>query len=178
MQLDDLVTMKTGVNQLRLKDSSVDLYGYQDLVADLGRSVVQPETAEAAASEKSYQVVVGDIVFSTLQNTASIVTAETAGKVLTQNFVRWRIKHHQIDPRYLCYCVNQTDAVKRQLARFLEGSHVANKLSLKTLRTLEIPVPPREEQDLWGRLYFNLQRQATLQERLVALQTQLLRGLE
>ncbi|HJE45276.1 restriction endonuclease subunit S [Levilactobacillus namurensis] len=178
MQLDDLVTMKTGVNQLRLKDSSVDLYGYQDLVADLGRSVAQSETAEAAASEKSYQVVVGDIVFSTLQNTASIVTAETAGKVLTQNFVRWRIKHHQIDPRYLCYCVNQTDAVKRQLARFLEGSHVANKLSLKTLRTLEIPVPPREEQDLWGRLYFNLQRQATLQERLVALQTQLLRGLE
>ena len=178
MQLDDLVTMKTGVNQLRLKDSSVDLYGYQDLVADLGRSVAQSETAEAAASEKSYQVVVGDIVFSTLQNTASIVTAETAGKVLTQNFVRWRIKHHQIDPRYLCYCVNQTDVVKRQLARFLEGSHVANKLSLKTLRTLEIPVPPREEQDLWGRLYFNLQRQATLQERLVALQTQLLRGLE
>ncbi|GEO75074.1 hypothetical protein FD30_GL001046 [Levilactobacillus namurensis DSM 19117] len=178
MQLDDLVTMKTGVNQLRLKDSSVDLYGYQDLVADLGRSVAQSETAEAAASEKSYQVVVGDIVFSTLQNTASIVTAETAGKVLTQNFVRWRIKHHQIDPRYLCYCVNQTDAVKRQLARFLEGSHVANKLSLKTLRTLEIPVPSHEEQDLWGRLYFNLQRQATLQERLVALQTQLLRGLE
>ncbi|WP_024747857.1 restriction endonuclease subunit S [Levilactobacillus namurensis] len=178
MQLDDLVTMKTGVNQLRLKDPTADLYGYPDLVADLGRSVAQPETAEAAASEQSYQVVVGDIVFSTLQNTASIVTAETAGKVLTQNFVRWRIKHHQIDPRYLCYCVNQTDAVKRQLARFLEGSHVANKLSLKTLRTLEIPVPPREEQDLWGRLYFNLQRQATLQERLVALQTQLLRGLE
>lgn len=176
MQLDDLVTMKTGVNQLRLKDSTADLYGYQDLVADLGRLVAQP--TQERADEQSYQVVVGDIVFSTLQNTASIVTAETAGKVLTQNFVRWRIKHHQIDPRYLCYCVNQTDAVKRQLARFLEGSHVANKLSLKTLRTLEIPVPAREEQDLWGRLYFNLQRQATLQERLVALQTQLLRGLE
>ena len=176
MQLDDLVTMKTGVNQLRLKDPAADLYGYQDLVADLGRLVAQP--TQERADEQSYQVVVGDIVFSTLQNTASIVTAETAGKVLTQNFVRWRIKHHQIDPRYLCYCVNQTDAVKRQLARFLEGSHVANKLSLKTLRTLEIPVPPREEQDLWGRLYFNLQRQATLQERLVALQTQLLRGLE
>ena len=176
MQLDDLVTMKTGVNQLRLKDPAADLYGYQDLVADLGRLVAQP--TQERADEQSYQVVVGDIVFSTLQNTASIVTAETAGKVLTQNFVRWRIKHHQIDPRYLCYCVNQTDAVKRQLARFLEGSHVANKLSLKTLRTLEIPVPPREEQELWGRLYFNLQRQATLQERLVALQTQLLRGLE
>ena len=176
MQLDDLVTMKTGVNQLRLKDPAADLYGYQDLVADLGRLVAQP--TQERADEQSYQVVVGDIVFSTLQNTASIVTAETAGKVLTQNFVRWRIKHHQIDPRYLCYCVNQTDAVKRQLARFLEGSHVANKLSLKTLRTLEIPVPAREEQDLWGRLYFNLQRQATLQERLVALQTQLLRGLE
>lgn len=176
MQLDDLVTMKTGVNQLRLKDPAADLYGYQDLVADLGRLVAQP--TQERADEQSYQVVVGDIVFSTLQNTASIVTAETAGKVLTQNFVRWRIKHHQIDPRYLCYCVNQTDAVKRQLARFLEGSHVANKLSLKTLRTLEIPVPPREEQELWGRLYFNLQQQATLQERLVALQTQLLRGLE
>jgi len=181
MRLERLVTMRTGVNQLRLAaPAESDMYSYGDLLADLGRLGSQaalPATV-VTQSQESYQLAAGDIVFSVIRNTAAIVSAATAGKVINQNFVRWRVIDDAVDRRYLCYCLNQSDAIKRQLAKYLEGSNVANKLSLKSLRALDIPVLPVAQQRLWGQLYFNVQRQAVLQQRVLKLQGALLTGME
>lgn len=175
MQLGQLVTMRMGANQRRLSNgAAAQRYTYQDLLADLAAPTAvwptadQPGTCHAVQSD--------DLVFSLMRNRLAPVSPRTVGKVLTQNFVGWHLTTTQVTPQYLCYCLNQATVVRQQLER-LQGGDPTAKLSLSRLQHLDIPILPLTEQRLWGRLYFNVERQRALRAHLTMLQTQVLQGL-
>lgn len=168
--------MKMGVNQRRLPGGVPTCrYTYQDLLNDLAGGAPNAPTDRRPAGTHTIQV--GDLVYSLTRDQLAPVSAATAGKVLTQNFIRWQLVTDQVTPQYLCYCLNQSPLIAQQLGR-LRGSSPTAKLSLGRLQQLDVPILPLTEQRLWGQLYLNLQRQRALRQRLTTLQTQLLRGMD
>lgn len=176
MKLDNLVTMKAGKNFSRNKGvkEEVVLYTYDDLVQDLGElasyqieeiyqeSLVNDEVND----EDNYLVSYGDVVFSFVSSTAGIVSKFSEGKKLNQNFAKLVIKEKQIDPRYLCYCLNQSSYLKRQMAVEMQGTTL-RKLTPSSLRELDIPIAKFSKQQLIGNAYFSLlKRQYLLEQKM------------
>lgn len=176
MKLNNIVTMKTGKNFSRNKGSKeeVVLYTYDDLVQDLGEfasyqvdEVYQENLVKNKVNdENNYLVSYGDVVFSFVSSTAGIVSKASEGKVLNQNFAKLTIEGKQIDPYYLCYCLNQSFYLKKQLAVTMQGSTL-RRLTPSSLRELDIPITNFSKQQLIGHAYFSLlKRQYLLEQKM------------
>lgn len=105
----------------------------------------------------------GNVVFSFVSSTSGIVSEANEGKVLNQNFAKLIINHKQLDPRYLCYCLNESIYVKQQIAGYMEGG-ILRRLKPSSLRDLDIPILDFSKQQFIGHAYFSLLRRKYLQE--------------
>lgn len=178
MKLNDIVTMKTGKNFSRNKGSKEEElvpYTYDDLVQDLSEFIPYKKNEiyqkvlsdnEINSDEDSYLISSGDVVFSFVSSTAGIVSKASEGKVLNQNFAKLIIEGKQIDPHYLCYCLNQSSYLKKQLAVAMQGSTL-RRLTPSSLRELDIPIADFSKQQLIGHAYFSLlKRQYLLEQKM------------
>ena len=173
MKLKDAIDLKTGKNFSRNKgEIEVGLaYTYDDLSRDLGELAFSQKNKELREKkiinnindEDHYQVSAGDVVFSFVSSTAGVVSQESEGKVLNQNFTKLIIKTPQIDPLYLCYCLNQSTYLKKQMAIEMQGSTL-RRLTPSTLRELDIPIVDYSKQKSIGRTYFSLLKRQYLME--------------
>lgn len=176
MKLNDIVEMRAGKNFSRNKgekDTGVP-YTYEDLVRDLSEFVPYQKDKKYRESfinnktndENHYLVSDGDVVFSFVSSTAGIISKESEGKVLNQNFAKLIIKDSQIDPRYLCYCLNQSTHLKKQMAVAMQGSTL-RRLTPSSLRELDIPILDYLKQQHIGYAYFSLlKRQFLLEQKI------------
>lgn len=176
MKLNDIVEMRAGKNFSRNKgekDTGVP-YTYEDLVRDLSEFAPYQKDKEYRESfinnktndENHYLVSDGDVVFSFVSSTAGIISKESEGKVLNQNFAKLIIKDSQIDPRYLCYCLNQSTHLKKQMAVAMQGSTL-RRLTPSSLRELDIPILDYLKQQHIGYAYFSLlKRQFLLEQKI------------
>lgn len=114
----------------------------------------------------------GDVVFSLLSGTASVVQASHSGFLLTQNYVIL-VPSYRIDARYLVYLLNENRFIRSQLRKSQQGS-VTQKYSLKQLKSLELPLlPHREKQGLIGEVYLSQIKLNALRKRASDLETAL-----
>ena len=175
MKLNKLVTVRTGKNFSRNKVSKEEVvpYTYDDLTKDLSEfapyrkdGAGQKITAknEVNSDEDNYLVSSGDVVFSFVSSTAGIVSKSSEGKALNQNFAKLIIENQQLDPRYLCYCLNQSSHLKRQMAVAMQGSTL-RRLTPSSLRALDIPIVDFSQQQSIGHAYFSLLKRQYLLER-------------
>ena len=177
MKLNKLVTVRTGKNFSRNKVSKEEVvpYTYDDLTKDLSEfapyrkdGAGQKITAknEVNSDEDNYLVSSGDVVFSFVSSTAGIVSKSSEGKALNQNFAKLIIENQQLDPRYLCYCLNQSSHLKRQMAVAMQGSTL-RRLTPSSLRALDIPIVDFSQQQSIGHAYFSLlKRQYLLEQKM------------
>ena len=177
MKLNKLVTVRTGKNFSRNKVSKEEVvpYTYDDLTKDLSEfapyrkdGAGQKITAknEVNSDEDNYLVSSGDVVFSFVSSTAGIVSKCSEGKVLNQNFAKLIIESKQLDPRYLCYCLNQSSHLKKQMAVAMQGSTL-RRLTPSSLRELDIPIVNFSQQHNIGHAYFSLlKRQYLLEQKI------------
>lgn len=177
MKLDDVVTVKTGKNFSRNKSEKEEVvpYTYDDLIQDLSQfapyqkdEVYQKVECnnDAKNDEDNYVVSSGDLVFSFVSSTAGIVSKSSEGKALNQNFAKLIIEDQQLDPRYLCYCLNQSVHLKKQMVVEMQGSTLP-RLTPSSLRKLDIPIVNISKQQIIGQAYFSLLKRQYLSKQKV-----------
>lgn len=173
MKLEELTQVSVGRNVSRISDNEVKLnqvYTNDDLLADLCVPIGKlKHTDRNRIPINKYSVVAGELVYSLVSSTAGIVSQQNSGKIINQNFARISPLSDQINLRYLCYILNESIEVKRQMAILMQGT-VVRKLKPSMLRELQVEFKPFELQEKIGEAYFNFKRYQYLTERESELQ--------
>ncbi|WP_273836282.1 restriction endonuclease subunit S [Guptibacillus sedimenti] len=178
MKLEDVVTVKIGRNLSRGNEKNnlnVVAYSYEDLIKDLDGSFLDSKANEYSGysnHENGYLSHAGEVVFSFVSSRAGIVSDFTQGKIINQNFAKLIIEHDELDSSYLCYALNESYSMKKQMAISMQGSTVP-KLTPSILKELEIKLPTLEKQQTIGRAYFFLRKQQALAKKQAKLEEQL-----
>ena len=114
----------------------------------------------------------GDVVFSFVSSKAGIVSDLNQGKIINQNFAKLIIENEHLDKHYLCYALNESSSMKKQMAISMQGSTVP-KLTPAILKELEIKLPTIEKQRTIGKAYFFLRKRQALAKKQAELEEQL-----
>lgn len=167
MKLEELVNVRVGTNITRIKEldnHSVETYSYDDLTDDLdglyldSQSLLKDENMD---QDDVHLSKYGDIVFSFISSKAGIVSERNAGKVINQNFAKLIIEDNHLDPAYLCYSLNESPSIKKQMAISMQGSTI-RKLTPATLKVLEMDLPTLEKQQMIGKAYLLSKKRVAL----------------
>jgi restriction endonuclease S subunit len=178
MKLEDVVTVKIGRNLSRgneKSDYTLVAYSYEDLIQDLDGSFLDSKAADCSVNsncETSYLSHTGEVVFSFVSSKAGIVSDVNRGKIINQNFAKLMIERDGLDSSYLCYALNESYSMKKQMAISMQGSTVP-KLTPSILKELEITLPTLEKQRIIGKAYFYLRKQQALAKQQAKLEEQL-----
>ncbi|UOR14171.1 restriction endonuclease subunit S [Halobacillus amylolyticus] len=177
MKLEDIVTVKVGSNISRgnkKNNLSLDTYTYEDLMNDLDGLFLDSKTSfyGANSSDKdSHLSKAGEVVFSFVSSKAAIVSNENEEKIINQNFAKLIIEHKQLDHSYLCYALNESHSMKKQMAISMQGSTV-RKLTPAILKSLEMKLPSMEKQKTIGKAYLSLKKHQALAKKQADLEEQ------
>lgn len=168
MKLEDIVELKSGSPQFRIKESGTityKFYGQQELENDLVDMEVSPENPRGITTMDDISLLeAGDVLFSLVSGRASIVREKHQGYLYTQNYVK--LIPTQIEARYLVYLLNESTAIRQQWQRELQGTSVL-KYTVRQLRDLELPpMHEYEKQKIVGDIYFDEERLKALRIRV------------
>lgn len=178
MKLEDIVTVKIGRNLSRgneKNDLTLVSYSYEDLMNDLDGLFLDSQTSSdrgISNHKDSYLSSAGDVVFSFVSSKAGIVSDLNQGKIINQNFAKLIIEHDHLDRCYLCYALNESYSMKKQMAVSMQGSTVP-KLTPAILKELEIKLPSMEKQRIIGKAYFFWRKRQALAKKQAELEEKL-----
>ncbi|ART74852.1 restriction endonuclease subunit S [Sutcliffiella horikoshii] len=175
MKLEEIVTVKIGRNLSRGTEKnnlSLVAYSYEDLIHDLEGLFLKSKAGSHEDQRDGYLSRAGDVVFSFVSSRAAIVSDQNQGKIINQNFAKLIIEHDGLDSRYLCYALNESSSIKKQMAISMQGSTVP-KLTPAILKELEFKLPTLEKQRTIGKAYFYLKKQQALAKKQAELEEQL-----
>lgn len=174
VRLEEMFDMSQGIVTSRLKDGGgkpVKVVQTRNLA---GLEVEDDvDTLELNLPRKSGRLKKGDILvhLKTLPLRASVATQRDVGSIAGTNIAiltrpeDLNDPEEQFDPYYLAGML-RTRYMNRVLTSRLGGESVSS-LSLRTLRTLPVPLPPPEVQTAMARAFRNLEKYARLTEDLV-----------
>lgn len=148
---------------------------FEDLINDLDGSFLDLQASSYTGNsshKEGYLSSAGDVVFSFVSSKAGIVSDLNQGKIINQNFAKLIIEHDQLDSSYLCYALNESYSMKKQMAISMQGSTVP-KLTPAILKELEIKLPSIEKQRTIGKAYFFLRKRHALAKKQAELEEQL-----
>lgn len=167
MKLEQLAEISVGVNVTRIKQTAYEsrlLYSNDDLLNDLSMGIRTKEIEQISADTRNTEKFIiseGDILYSFVSSKVAIASKESEGKVLNQNFAKLDLKFIEINPRYLCYSLNESKCVEKQMGVLMQGS-VAPKMTPAILRQVEIEILPKKQQQRIGDYYFYVLRKKSL----------------
>ena len=170
-KLQDLIRLTSGSPQFRITESQDEnakvycFYGQQELENDLiGLSTNGEDPKRIATFDMVCTVNEGDVIFSLISGRTAIVGSEHNGYLYTQNYVKL-LPEDNIDKKYLVYILNESDFIKKQWVKGLQGSAVL-KHTVKQLRELLLPeLHSYERQVTIGNIYYDLLRVHALKMR-------------
>lgn len=167
MKLEDIVTVKVGKNISRINEKQglvLETYTFENLIDDLDSLSPDSNTSNDSVDSierDNHLSKPGEVVFSFVSSKASIVSDVNKGKIINQNFAKLVIEHNQLDHRYLCYALNESHAMKKQMAISMQGSTV-RKLTPAILKSLTMKLPSIEKQERIGEAYLKLKKRQAL----------------
>ena len=172
MKIEDIITIMTGTPQFRIKESLSDtaptyyFYGQQELENDIVNLELSKESPKSISTLDELNLVQeGDILFSLMSGRTTIVNKKHQGYLYTQNYVKL-IPKTVVDSKYLVYLLNESDLIRKQWSKGLQGSAVL-KHTVKQLRELELPqMHSYEKQKIIGDIYFKQLRLQALKMRV------------
>ncbi|VEF46685.1 Type I restriction-modification system specificity subunit [Bacillus freudenreichii] len=178
MKLEDVVTVKIGRNLSRgneKNDLNLVAYSYEDLMNDLDGFFLDSQASSFSGisnRKDGYLNKAGDVVFSFVSSKAGIVSVLNQGKIINQNFAKLIIESEHLDKHYLCYALNESYSMKKQMAISMQGSTVP-KLTPAILKELDIKLPSIEKQRTIGKAYFFLRKRQALAKKQAELEEKL-----
>lgn len=167
LKLKKLAEISVGVNVTRIKQSeyaSSPIYSNDDLMNDLNtvtRINKNKKSYSNIPDNKKFLISEGDILYSFVSSKVAIASKASEGKVLNQNFAKLTLISQDIEPAYLCYFLNESKNVARQMGFLMQGT-VLPKLSPAILNKVEIKILPKDRQKKIGDYYFSLKRKMYL----------------
>lgn len=172
MKLEDIINIIPGTPQFRIKESlqisapNYYFYGQQELENDLTGVMLNKENSKTISTMDNLSLVCeGDILFSLISGRTTIVREKHNGYLYTQNYVKL-IPEAKLDSKYLVYLLNESDFIRNQWLKGLQGSAVL-KHTVKQLRELELPnMHTYDKQKIIGDIYFNQQQLSALRMRV------------
>ena len=172
MKIEDIITIMTGTPQFRIKESLSDtaptyyFYGQQELENDIVNLELSKESPKTISTLDELNLVYeGDILFSLISGRTTIVNKKHQGYLYTQNYVKL-IPKNVVGSKYLVYLLNESDLIRKQWSKGLQGSAVL-KHTVKQLRELELPkIHSYEKQKIIGDIYFKQLRLQALKMRV------------
>ena len=181
-KLSELFLIKGGSPQVRIKVSenfdarNYFFYDQNHLLQDISQSEIEDGAVEKAIKTKDTVEIAekNDLIISLISATSAKVSAQHQGYIISQNYVKLvPIDENIIDKNYVAYMLNESQIVKKQLYRQLQGSNFV-KVTIAILKMLEIPVVPIEKQRQIGQLYVKSSRLSTLHQRVEVNQKRLM----
>ena len=175
VKLEQLAEISVGVNVTRIKESeysSSPIYSNDDLMNDLNTGIQIKKSTKLISDttdNKKFLISEGDILYSFVSSKIAIASASSKGKVLNQNFAKLTLTSQDIEPTYLCYVLNESKEVARQMTFLMQGT-VSPKLSPAILNKVEIKLLTKDKQKVIGDYYFSLKRKQYLSRLELALQ--------
>ena len=171
-KIEDIITIMTGTPQFRIKESLSDtaptyfFYGQQELENDIVNLELSKESPKSISTLDELNLVhEGDILFSLISGRTTIVNKKHQGYLYTQNYVKL-IPKNVVGSKYLVYLLNESDLIRKQWSKGLQGSAVL-KHTVKQLRELELPkIHSYEKQKIIGDIYFKQLRLQALKMRV------------
>ncbi|WP_283678414.1 hypothetical protein [Lentilactobacillus sp. Marseille-Q4993] len=159
MKLDKIAKVSVGANSfvLRQKMDNPNIYTNEDIDFDLS----QGYWSKDAKSSTGDSLVAGDLIINLMTKKSTIVSPQSEGKIIPQNIMRMTVDDSKVYRWYICYVLNESETVKRQLFTTMEGSAI-RRMTAGSVRGLDIKLPPFEAQKRLGDVY----RQMLIQIRL------------
>lgn len=170
----------SGTPQFRISENRDDrspaytFYSQTDLLDDL--LDIESEAVDGKqvrTYDKVNTLSTGDVVFSLISGSASIVKEKHIGYLYTQNYIKLKLSD-EIEPHFLVYLLNEDRTIKKQFQMGLQGS-VIMKYTLKQLKNLRIPpLPSLDKQKIIGDIYAKQLRLQALRKRAANLESAIL----
>lgn len=177
--LKDIVSLETGSAQFRIKetlDSDAPLYKFysqSDMLDSLNGIISENENKQIRTFDKVKTTSIGDIMFSLISGTTSIVVEQHSDYIYTQNYIKLTPKN-KIDSKFLVYLLNESKGIKKQLHIETQGSQVL-KHTTKQVKELFIGIlPPLEKQKVIGDIYFKQLKLQSLKEKTAKNETSII----
>lgn len=96
----------------------------------------------------------GDVVVGLSSGNAMVIDEERSNKLVLSNFADIRIKDKdKLDPYYLCWLINESIEVKRQLLPLYQKSTRVNVIPISTFKDIEIECCDIAKQKKIGETY-------------------------
>lgn len=180
MKLNKIASFVGGTAQFRIvehPDTDAPIYGFYsqtDLNDDLiGIESNEKERKTIQTKDAVNTVCEGDLIFSLISGTASIVSEASKGLLFTQNYVVIKLKD-AINPRFMAYLLNKDKKIRKQLQLSLQGSNVL-KYTMKELKELNIGTLPSVDRQSWiGDVYMKQLKVEALKIRIAQNNTELI----
>ena len=133
-------------------------------------------SAEKEQWVKTHQDVVlaqkGDIVISLIHGKAVRVSADNAGRILGNNYVKVDVDASRIDTAWFLWHFNESLEARRQLIQATQGSTVVQRIALNELKNFTVTLPLLAQQKAMGGLYLAAREKRFYQQRIAALSEQ------
>lgn len=154
MELKNILNVKTGINSSRMKPGeTVEAYTAADLEDDLLNMTSTNHFNKNGSTDISKKETYnGELIQSLISERTAIVTENNVGKSINQNFAYFEFDETKLDPKFLCYMLNESEEIKRQRYRLSQGT-IVRKASPRTIMEFDIKIPSIEIQQAVGNLY-------------------------
>ncbi len=165
-RIDEIAWLEPGINLSKYENriaEGVQYYDQASFEADYGYGQEHNNDISAAGNKiaalssatnaSAATVKEGDIVISSGASLSAIVGKANAGKVLSNNFIKATLNTKLLDKRYFLYIFNANNAIQRQKSRGMQGTTAVQRITLKTLGEMSIPVAPLSKQKKIGEIY-------------------------
>ena len=145
-KLSNIADIILGKNGSRIRHPKTDVYNVEHLNADL-ENLYQLDDDNTPTQGNT-----GNVVFNQNTYQAAVISAANANKILDQNFLMIKCREELVDPRYLCFVLNCSNAIKRQEAAMSQGL-IIRKISTFDIKGMKIPLTELTQQRVIGRIY-------------------------
>lgn len=156
-EIKDLATFIPGINPTRAKKQFgkqvINYYDQPSFEADYNHVDDIGENELKFSSLNNAALNAGDLIISNGSRLAAMVGKNNAGKVLALNFTKIDLDSDHLDQRYFLFLFNDFKEVQRQKERGSQRSGLVQRIPLRTLGEILIPVIPLAEQKKIGAIY-------------------------
>jgi len=155
-KLSQYVSFSPGKNpsrpDKRFEGTSINFYDQSAFEVDLRKmSSVLPKLERA--NQEGEFLSEGDVLISNSLQKAVLVSEENVNKVASLNFIRVNFLSDKIDKGYFVYLYNSFSQTQRQKERELQGTAAVQRIPLKALKEIEIPLPAIDLQKRLASIY-------------------------
>lgn len=156
-EIKDFATFIPGINPTRAEKQFgkqvINYYDQPSFEADYNHVDDSGEAALKFSSLNNAALNAGDLIISNGSRLAAMVGENNAGKVLSLNFTKIVLDSDHLDQRYFLFLFNDFKEVQRQKERGSQRSGLVQRIPLRALGEILIPVIPLAEQKKIGAIY-------------------------